>query len=353
MTRELLRGNDVIAEAAIRAGCRFYAGYPITPQNHIVEYMAKRMPEVGGTFIQANSELAAISMAYGACAAGFRTLSTTSGPGFSLKHEGISYIASAELPCVIVDVQRFGSGLGDVFQGQCDYFAAVKCGGHGDYRLLVYAPWSIQETADLIALSFAKAEEYRNPVLLLTDACLGQMMEPVELPPLREHDPDQFAWSAKGKHGGPHRKITSNMYYIPEFPAYNKAKYDNIAAREQRYESYMTGDAELILVAYGISARIAYEAAELGRRKGLKLGLVRPVSLWPFPTEPFRNIPAACKAFLTVELSSLGKICEDVALASRCALPIYASLTGDRIPYPDEIVRRCEEALAGKIAAVI
>lgn len=343
-----MKGNEVVAEAAIRAGCRFFSGYPITPQSEIIEYMSWRMPEVGGRFVQAESEIAGICMAYGASAAGYRPIVSSSGPGFSLKHEGISYIASAELPCVIVDVQRYGTGLGDIYQGQSDYFQAVKGGGHGDYRLLVLAPSSIQETADLVAMAFDKAEEYRNPVLILSDASLGQMMEPVNLPDIKEHNPDSLPWAVKGKHGGDFKRVTSTMYYIKDFPAYIKNKYDTMAANEQRHESFQTEDAEVVMVAYGISSRVCQEAVHLGRSRGVKLGLIRPISLWPFPKKPFTELSPALKGFLTVELSSLGQICEDVALASRFAAPVYASITGDRVPLPEELVAKAREIVAGK-----
>lgn len=348
MKRELMKGNDALAEAAIRAGCRFFAGYPITPQSEIVEYMSWRLPEVGGQFVQSESEIAGISMVYGAAAAGFRALTSSSGPGFSLKQEGISYISSAELPAVIVDVMRYGTGLGDIYQGQSDYWQAVKGGGHGDYRLLVLAPSSVQETVELVQLAFDKAEEYMNPVLILTDASIGQIMEPVALPELKEHDPDQFTWSLKGKQNGPFRRITSTMYYIENFNEYIKQKFDRMAANEERWESVATDDAEVILVAYGISSRIAKEAVRSGRESGLKLGLIRPVSLWPFPKKAFTGLPASLKAFLTVEMSSLGQVGEDVALASRMKYPVHACLSGDQVPEPDMLVEKAARILSGQ-----
>lgn len=348
MKRELIKGNEALAEAAIRSGCRFFAGYPITPQSEIVEYMSWRLPEVGGKFVQSESEIAGICMVYGAAASGFRSLTSSSGPGFSLKQEGLSYISSAELPAVIVDVMRYGTGLGDIFQGQADYWQAVKGGGHGDYRLLVLAPGSVQETVELTALAFDKAEEYMNPVLILTDASIGQMMEPAVLPELKEHDPDQFAWSLKGKQGGDFRRVTSTMYYIKDFNSYIKTKFDRIAANEERWESVEVEDAELILVAYGISSRIAKEAVRLGREAGLKLGLIRPISLWPFPRKAFASLPSSLKVFLTVEMSSLGQIGEDVALASRMTRPVHAYLSGDQVPAPEVLVEKAREILAGK-----
>lgn len=347
MTRELIKGNEALAEAAIRAGCRFFAGYPITPQSEIVEYMSWRMPEAGGNFVQSESELAGISMVYGAAAAGFRAMTSSSGPGFSLLHEGISYISSAELPAVIVDIMRYGTGLGDIYQGQSDYWQAVKGGGHGDYRLLVLAPSGVQESVDLISLAFDKADEYLNPVIILSDASIGQMMEPVTLPEIKGHDPNKWQWSLKGKQGGEFRRMTSTMYYKPDFDSYNKAKFDRIAANEERWEKVATEDAELVLVAYGISSRIAKETLRLGRAQGLKLGLIRPISLWPFPKKAFTDLPSGLKGFMTVELSSLGQMCEDVALADRQRHPVYACLAGGHVPTPEMILGEARKALAG------
>jgi 2-oxoglutarate ferredoxin oxidoreductase subunit alpha len=210
--RELMKGNEAFAEAAVRSGCRFFAGYPITPQSEVLEYLSRRLPEVGGIFIQSESELSGISMVYGAAAAGYRAMTSSSGPGYSLMQEGISYIASAELPCVVMDVMRYGSGLGDIFVGQSDYWQAVYNGGHGDYRAIVYAPASVQEMADLTATAFLKADEYRNPVIILSDASISQMMEPVELPGMTEYDPDSPPWALKGKGDGRFSRHTSIMY---------------------------------------------------------------------------------------------------------------------------------------------
>jgi len=243
LKKQLMKGNDAAAEAAVRAGCRFFAGYPITPQSEILEYLSWRLPEVGGTFLQCESELAGISMVYGAAATGARALTSSSGPGFSLMQEGISYIASAELPCVVIDVQRYGSGLGDIFTGQSDYWQATKNGGHGDYRCMVLAPNSVQEIADFVALAFDKAEEYRNPVLILSDASISQMMESVSLPELKEHDMDQHEWAMKGKGKEHNKRHTSVMYYKPDYDVYLKAKYDKMIAQEQRWEEFQTEDA--------------------------------------------------------------------------------------------------------------
>lgn len=347
MNRELFKGCEAIAEAAIRAGCRLYAGYPITPQTEILEYMVRRMPEVGGQAIQTESEIAAISMVYGAAAAGFRALTSSSGPGFSLMQEGISYIASAEIPAVIVDVMRYGSGLGDIFPGQSDYWQAVKNGGHSDYRCLVYAPASVQEAADLITLAYEKAEQYRNPVILLLDAAIAQMMEPVEFGPMVEHDPDRFEWSLKGKGNGPFRRITSVMYYRPDYEVTLKAKYDQIEAVEQRWEATAVADAEIVLVAYGISARICSEAVRLGRSQGMKIGLIRPITLYPFPKLAFAELHHA-PALLGVELSALGQMIEDIALARSVPQPVYGFLAGSQIPDATDILEKAQRILDGK-----
>lgn len=322
MAKVLMKGNDAVAEAVVRAGCRFFAGYPITPQSEILEYLSWRMPQVDGVFVQSENELSGISMVYGAAACGFRAFTSSSGPGFSLLQEGISYIASAELPCVLLDVQRYGSGLGDIFIGQSDYWQAVKNGGHGDYRVIVYAPNSVQESVDLAYTAFDKAEEYRNPVLLLSDASIAQMMEPVELPEMVDFDPDSKPWALKGKGGGEFKRHTSVMYYMSDYDRYIQSKYAEIEEKEQRWECFGCEDAEVVLVAYGISSRICEEAAELARKKGQKVGLIRPISLYPFPKRAFETLPGA-KAFLCVEMTMLAQMYEDVALATGMKKPIY------------------------------
>lgn len=342
MSLELMKGNDALSEAAVRAGCRFFGGYPITPQSEILEYLSARLPQVGGVFLQAESELAGVNMVYGAAAAGFRAMTSSSGPGFSLLQEGISYITSAELPAVFVDVQRYGTGLGDIFQAQSDYLMATRGGGHGDYRLLVLAPSSVQETVDLTMLAFDKAEEYRNPCLILSDASIAQMMEPVQLPEMRPVDPDKN-WAVRGKRGGPFKQVTSTMYYISEFDQYLRDKFGRIAANEQRWECTHVEDADVVLVAYGISARICKEAVHMARQRGLRLGLLRPISLWPFPVTAFAALQQAC--FLTVELSALPKLEEDVRLAAPAA-HVEHFLGGRNIPEPDAIVERAASLIA-------
>lgn len=347
--KQLMKGNDAIAEAAVRAGCRFFAGYPITPQSEILEYLSWRMPQAGGTFLQSESELAGISMIYGAAATGMRAMTTSSGPGFSLMGEGISYIASAELPCVIVDVQRYGSGLADIFTGQGDYWQATRNGGHGDYRCLVFAPESVQESVELVRLAFEKSEEYRNPVLILSDASISQMMESVELPTEIIHDPDSLPWAMKGKGKGEAKCHTSVMYFKPNYDAEMKEKYDRMAAQEQRWEAISTEDAELILVAYGISARICQEAVELAQSAGLKVGLIRPISLFPFPQKAFEALDFnRVKAFAAVELSCLSQMIEDVSLCVRGRAAVHPIRGGMRVYDSADILREAEIILAGQ-----
>jgi len=350
MTRKLMKGNDAIAEAAIRGGCRFFAGYPITPQSEILEYLSWRMPEVGGVFIQTESEISGISMVYGAAATGARAFTSSSGPGFSLMQEGISYIASAELPCVVVDVQRYGSGLADIFTGQGDYWQAVKNGGHGDYRCLVYAPNSVQETVDLMVSAFDKAEEYRNPVLILTDASIAQMMEPVEFPELKNHNQDALPWAMNGAGDGQNKRHTSIMYYNLDYDNYLKNKYDKIAEKEQQWEEIQTEDAELVLVAYGISSRICAEVVEMARKEGLMVGLIRPITLYPFPIKAFEKLEKV-KYFASVEMSCLSQMIEDVVMASKCR-PTYPIRGGMKVYEAEEILSAVKDIFAGNAKEV-
>lgn len=345
MAKVLLKGNEALAEAALAAGCRFYSGYPITPQTEILEYLSWRMEDVGGEFIQAESELAGINMVLGAAAAGARALTTSSGPGFSLKQEGISYLVAADLPAVIVDVMRIGTGLGDISQGQGDYWQLTRGGGHGDYRTLVLAPDSVQENADMMAEAFDLAEKYRHPVLIASDAAIGQMIEAVEIPEFIEHDIDKFDWTIKGcKKGTEQRKIQNIYYTHPDYETYLADKYAEMEEQEQRYENIQVEDAELVLVAYGISSRVCREAVEVARAEGLKLGLIRPITLWPFPVKAFEEAKAA-KAFLTVEMNILGQMVDDVKLATCGKYPVdhYGSIF--EIPEYDGIIEKAKEML--------
>lgn len=345
MAKVLLKGNEALAEAALAAGCRFYSGYPITPQTEILEYLSWRMEDVGGEFIQAESELSGINMVLGAAAAGARALTTSSGPGFSLKQEGISYLVAADLPAVIVDVMRIGTGLGDIAQGQGDYWQLTRGGGHGDYRTLVLAPASVQENADMMAEAFDLAEKYRHPVLIASDAAIGQMIEAVEIPKFQEHDVNKFDWTIKGcKKGNEQRKIQNVYYTNPDYEEYLADKYAQMEETEQRYENIQVEDAELVLVAYGISSRVCREAVENAREEGLRLGLIRPITLWPFPVKAFEEAKTA-KAFLTVEMNILGQMVDDVKLATGGRYPVdhYGSIF--EIPETDGIIEKAKEML--------
>lgn len=312
----MMKGNEAIAEAALRAGCRFYFGYPITPQTEIMEYLARRMPEVGGVFLQAESEVAAVNMVYGASGAGARVMTSSSGPGVSLKQEGISFLACAELPCLIVDVMRGGPGLGTIQASQADYFQATRGGGHGDYRLLVLAPASVQEMADLAYASFDLAERYRTPVLLLSDGVMGQMMEPLVLPEERVVT-STAPWATDGCRGRPRRLVKTLSLDPADLEAHNRrlqAKYAEMELHETRSEAYRIEDAEVLVVAFGICARVAHTAVDNLRERGLPVGLFRPISLWPFPSKSLQAAAAGVKRVLTVELSA-GQMIEDVRLA--------------------------------------
>lgn len=345
MAKELMKGNEALAEAAIRAGCRFYSGYPITPQTEILEYLSWRMDEVGGTFVQTESELAGVNMLLGAAAAGARALSSSAGPGFSLKQEGISYLVAADLPAVVIDVMRIGTGLGDIAQGQGDYWQLTRGGGHGDYHTIVIAPSSVQENCDLMATAFELAEKYRHPVLVASDAAIGQMVEGVELPEMHEHDINSYDWAVRGcKEGDAPRKVQNTYYTRPDYVEYLRDKYARMEAEEQRWESYRTEDADVVLVAYGISSRISREAVDVARERGLRLGLIRPITLWPFPVKAFDACPDA-KAFMTVEINILGQMMDDVKLAIKNRVPVdfYGVFFG--LPETEDIIAKAESLL--------
>ncbi len=353
--RVLMKGNEALAEAAIRAGCRFFSGYPITPQTEILEYMSWRMEEVGGDCVQTEDELAAVNMLLGASAAGGRVLTTSSGPGFSLKQEGLSYLAAADLPAVVVDVARLGNGLGEIFQSQGDYNLVTKGNGHGDTMLIALTPASVQETVDFTILAFELADKYRHPVLILSDAAIGQTMESITLPALKEHDIDAYDWPLRGyKPGDPHKRIGNVAYVMPggfnEYQEYIKAKYALIAENEQRWESIDVADAELVIVAYGISARVSKEAVKIARKAGLRLGLIRPKAVVPFPVKAFAEIGPDCRGLLLVEMSVMGQMQDDVALATQCRLPVYGYCTSCDVPESDKVVDLARNILAGKVA---
>lgn len=348
----MVKGNEAIGEAAIRAGCRFFFGYPITPQSELPAYMSRRMPQVKGTYLQAESELAAVNMVLGASAAGVRAMTSSSSPGFSLKQEGISYMAGSELPCVVVNVQRGGPGLGNIQPSQSDYFQMTKGGGHGDYRLITLAPATVQELVDLTILAFDLADKYRNPCAILADGLLGQTMEPVRYPELQEAvDPHRFDWSLTGAKGRK-KRILNSLFLVPEpLEEHNKhlqAKFARMAAEEVRYETHLCDDAELVVVAYGTSARIAKQAVNDLRKTGVKAGLYRPITCWPFPSQGLHDLAArGVKKFLTVEMST-GQMVEDVQLAVRGQADVrFYGRTGGIVPTPREIAVEIEKVLGG------
>lgn len=347
----LMKGNEAIGEAAIVAGCRHYFGYPITPQTELTEYMSRRMPKVDGVFLQAESEIAAINMVYGAAGAGARVMTSSSSPGISLKQEGISYIAGAELPCVIVNMMRGGPGLGSIQPAQGDYFQATKGGGHGDYHNIVLAPNSVQELVDITILSFDLADKYRNPVMILGDGALGQMMEPAEFN-TSKNEPIEKPWAAVGLKGRSKPNIINSLYLKPEtLEKHNihlQQKYALIQKSEIRYEKIKTEDADLILVAYGITSRIARSAMEKARSEGMKVGLFRPISLWPFPYQQLADSAKTASALLTLELSA-GQMVEDVRLSVNGGKPVhFYGRTGGMMPSPQEIYQEIAKIINGK-----
>lgn len=364
----LMKGNEAIGAGAIRAGCRYFFGYPITPQSELTHYLAKRLPEVGGLYLQAESELAAINMVYGAAGAGARVMTSSSGPGISLMSEGISYLAGAELPCVIVNIVRGGPGLGNIAPAQSDYFQATKGGGHGDYKIIVLAPASVQEIVDLMHEAFSLADKYRNPVMVMGDGILGQMMEPVEL---HEAELDNTAsgmsgtsrgagcevpekpWAASGMRKRGHKNIINSLYIVPEeLEKHNlklNKKYSEIAGKEQRWEKYYVEGAEIILVAYGTSARICKGVVDKAREEGIAAGLIRPVTLWPFPRKVLTETVEKAKSYLAVEMS-MGQMVEDVRLAVGGKRPVYHyGRCGGMIPTVAEILREVRKLAQGVV----
>ncbi len=345
----LMKGNEVIAEAALRAGCKHYFGYPITPQTEVAHYMAKKMPEINGTFVQAESEVAAINMVYGAAAAGARVLTSSSSPGISLKQEGISYIAGAELPCVIVNIVRCGPGLGGILPAQCDYFQAVKGGGHGDYKMVVLAPSSVQELYELTVESFNIADRYRICTMIMGDGMLGQMMEAVEFKDKEEIYHDDKKWATTGTKMQRESNDVTSIYINPEvLEKHNlklQAKYRQIEGKEVRVETYNCENADIIVTAYGTIARIIKNVIKSAEKEGIKVGLIRPVSLWPFPTAAFEKYAETPKAFLSVELSA-GQMVEDVRLAvnGKCPVHFYGRM-GGMVPSQKEILNKIKEIL--------
>jgi 2-oxoglutarate ferredoxin oxidoreductase subunit alpha len=350
MEKKFMTGNEAIAEAAIQAGCRHFFGYPITPQNEIPEYMSKRLPEVGGVYLQAESEVAAINMLFGASGAGARVMTSSSSPGISLMQEGISYIAAAQLPCVIVNIMRGGPGLGGIQPSQSDYFQATKGGGHGDYHMLVLAPHTVQEAVSLTIEAFDLADKYRNPVMILGDGYLGQMMEPVEFQKIETLKLPVKTWALTGAKGRP-RNLIRTLYLDPV--ALEKVnleinrKIQEMTKNEVRVETYQTDDAEVIIVAYGIVARIAKTAIRVLREKGVRVGLIRPITVFPFPYEIFEKITNKVKKFLVVEMS-FGQMLEDIKLGvcGKAKIEFYGR-TGGMVPSYDEIVNETVKLAKG------
>jgi len=346
MAKVLMKGNEAIAEAAIRSGCHYYFGYPITPQTELAEYMAKRMPKVGGLCLQAESEVAAINMVLGAGASGVRAMTSSSSPGVSLKSEGISYMVGCDVPCLILNVQRGGPGLGGIQPAQSDYYQSTKANGHGDLHLIVLAPSSIQEAADLTSHAFNLADKYRTPVLMLADGALGQMMEPVEFKETDLSSLPEKPWAACGHEGKRKHNIVNSLFLNPDeleqsiLARYKK--YDVIKENEVMAEEYLTEDADIIIVSYGITSRICRTAVGMAREKGIKVGMVRPITLWPYPDKLLAKLANSASKFLVVELN-MGQMTDDVRLAINCSKPVsFFGRTGGMIPSPEDVLAEIE-----------
>ncbi|MFU8793252.1 MAG: 3-methyl-2-oxobutanoate dehydrogenase subunit VorB [Acholeplasmataceae bacterium] len=342
MSKKLVKGNEAIAMAAIDAGLDAYFGYPITPQNEVPEYLSKHLVDHGKAFVQAESEVAAINMVYGASAAGARTMTSSSSPGIALKQEGISYICGAELPCVIVSVMRGGPGLGGIQPSQADYYQATRGGGNGDYHVVCYAPESIQETVNYVKEAFDVADQYRNPVMVLVDGLIGQMMESVDMEmPIPKRDLPKKDWAITGMDSHEGRNVVSSLFLNPKdlenHNLHMQKKYNDIIKHETRYEMIQVEDAEYVIVAYGTMARICRSTIEMLRAQGVKVGMIRPISIWPFPYKAFDEIPKSCKGILTCEMS-LGQMLDDVLIANQGRHKVgFFGRTGGMVPEPDEI----------------
>jgi len=337
----LMKGNEAIAEAAIKAGCRHYFGYPITPQTEVAAYMAKRMPKIGGTFLQAESEIAAINMVYGVASAGLRVMTSSSSPGISLKGEGISYLAGADLPALVVNVQRGGPGLGGIQPSQSDYFQSTRGGGHGDYHMIVLAPSSVQEMAELTVKAFELADKYRMTSMVLADGTMGQMMEPVDLNFEVAPAPEK-PWATTGTEMKRKHNIVNSLSLVPEelekLNIERFQRYELVKQNETMYEEYMMDDAEIAIAAFGIAARVSKNAVNEARKMGIKAGLIRPITLWPFPDAPFKKAATHVKQFISVELN-MGQMIEDVRLASECKVPVtLCNRVGGMIPSPEQVL---------------
>jgi len=349
--RVLMKGNEAIAEAAIRAGCRHYFGYPITPQTEVAAYMAKKMPKIGGVFLQAESEIASINMVYGAAAAGMRVMTSSSSPGISLKAEGLSYIAGSDVPALVVNVQRGGPGLGGIQPSQSDYFQATKGGGHGDYRMIVLAPASVQEMASLTIKGFNLADKYLMTSMILADGTIGQMMEPISFEDA-EIEEYEKPWALTGTKGSRPHNVVNSLYLKPdELEVKNFQRYERyklVEENEAMWEEYMMEDAELCVVAFGIASRVAKNAIVAARKEGIKVGLIRPITLWPFPKKAVAAAADKVKGFISVELN-MGQMIEDVRLYSECKKPVaLCNRVGGMIPSPDEVLASIRKAQKGE-----
>ena len=348
--RVLMKGNEAIAQAAISAGCRHFFGYPITPQTEVAAYMSKMMPKVGGVYLQGESEVASINMVLGAAAAGVRVMTSTSSPGISLMSEGISYIAGSDVPCVIVNVQRGGPGLGGIQPSQSDYFQATRSAGHGDFHLIVFAPSTIQETVDLVAKAFDIGDKYRMPVMILSDGMLGQMMEPVVLPEESNTAQDK-PWAACGHQNKRKHNVINSLYIEPStlenLVRERFERYKKIQATEQMAEEYLVDDADIVIVAYGASSRVSRSAVDMARKNGIKAGLIRPITLWPYPVDTIKKAASTAKVFLSVEMS-MGQMVDDVRLAVNGKVPVeFYGRTGGIIPTPKEVYDKIVELNGG------
>ena len=350
MEKELWKGNEAIAEAAIRAGCDCFFGYPITPQSEVPEYMSVHLPKAGGVFVQSESEIAAINMVYGAAGSGKRAMTSSSSPGISLKQEGITYLAGAEVPAVIVNCMRGGPGLGTIQPSQGDYFQATRGGGNGDYRTVVLAPSNVQETVDFVQEAFDIADQYRNPVMIVMDGLIGQMMEPIEWRPIPKRDLPPKTWAANGRYGRAEHNVINSLYIDPnacdEHNQRLTVKFEEIARNEVRWEEVRCEDADIVITAYGTPARIALTAIENLRAKGIRVGLFRPISLWPFPEKALGELAAQdrVRAFLDVEMSSVGQMLEDVRLSVEGRKPIrYLGHAGGVMPTVEEMMEAVEQ----------
>lgn len=349
----LMKGNEAIGEAAIKAGCKCFFGYPITPQTEISAYLSRKMPKIGRVFLQAESEIAAVNMVYGAAGTGVRCMTSSSSPGISLKAEGISYIAGAELPCVIINIVRGGPGLGSIQPAQSDYFQATKGGGHGDFNMPVFAPASIQEMVDMVQEAFDVAEMYRTPVMIMGDGMIGQMMEPVQFKEREEKQLPEKTWAANGLNGRKKHNVINSLYLkaevLEEHNKHLQKKYKTIKENEVKYELFNCDrENDLVLVAYGTTSRICKNVVKMAEKEGIKLGLIRPMTLWPFPTEAFdKTVNSTKHGYLSVELSC-GQMVEDVRLAVEGKKPVnFFGRSGGMVPTPEEILSKVKELVGG------